>query len=141
MAEMEKLDIRWNAAKGRFTFKDGSHLPDQVRKLYRRSIWNLKEVNGEAKLIVERTGTKRVGLCLEWSGNKGAEVPASVVKVFAVKDKAMALAQTQMGSAHYVGSDQVLSSRSFAVELAEGEQIQVWLELGNRKEFSPVYTP
>ena len=73
MAEVEKLDIRWSAEKGRYTFKDGSHLPDQVRKLYRRDIWKLQGLNDEATLIIERTGNKQVSVCLQRSWKKGAE--------------------------------------------------------------------
>jgi len=139
--EVEKLDIRWSAEKGRYTLKDGSHLPDRVRKLYRRDIWKLEGLNGEAALIVERVSKRQVSVCLQWSWKNGVELPPTAVSVFAVKDKANAIAKLKYSPAAGGVSGSGTSAQTYWVELAEGEDIQLVLQIGNRKETSPVYTP
>ena len=65
----------------------------------------------------------------------------AVVNVFAVKDKANAMAKLNYSSIGGVAGGSASSSQSHSVELAEGEEIQLVLQIGNRKETSPVYKP
>jgi hypothetical protein len=140
-AEVAKLNIRWNADKNCFTFKDGSHLAEPIRILYRRQIWKVEGLNGEAAVVLERTNKHHVGVSLEWSGKKDQEMPPFVLKVFAVKNKANTLAELRRVSISAVAGDQAFSSQSFEVDLADGAEIQVQVEIGKREELSPVYRP
>jgi hypothetical protein len=134
--EFAKLDIRWNTEKQRYTFKDGSHLPDPVPTFYRRHIWKLEGVNGAATLTFERVDKKRVQVLLSCSGEDGNPTRQFNVKVFAVKDKSnplVELKQDPMGT----GS----SYQRGGMKLAEGEEIQAQLTVGEREQLSPVYRP
>jgi hypothetical protein len=142
VAKVAKLDIRWNAEKNRYTFKDGSHLPDPVHKLYRRQIWEPEVSIGKVELILERRDEKRVWVTLEWSGKKGEEAPRLDLSLFAVKDKASPLKRLGgSGSGHGSTGAEISSWRSFSVELAEGAEVQVRLSVNEREQLSPVYKP
>jgi hypothetical protein len=140
-AKVGKLDIRWNPEKQRYTFKDGSHLPGTIQKLYRRHIWKLDGLNGEAKLIVERLNKKYISVSLQWSGKKGQKMPPFTLSVFAVSNKAKALAELKQSSISALGGAEAFSSQSFQAELAEGTEIQARLLIRKREQVSPVYTP
>jgi hypothetical protein len=139
--EVAKLDIRWNPDQNRYTFKDGSRLPEPISKLYRRYIWKLDGLNGEASLIFERRNKKRVWVSLEWSGKKDQNVPSFVLNVFGVKDQGKPLAELRPSSISAVGGDEGFSAQSFEVELAEGAEIQARLKIAKRGQSSPVYKP
>ncbi len=140
-AEVAKFEIRWNAEKNRYTFEDGTHLPDPVRVLHRRHIWKLEGLNGEAELIIERTDKNRVWVCLQWEGKKGQDPPLFALQVFAAQDKEKCLAETnKIGIGSWAGN-QIFSSQSFHVELVENEGIQATLRIGDREQRSPIYTP
>ncbi len=141
VAEVGKLDIRWSPEKMRFTFKNGSHLPEPISVLYRRHFWKLDGMNGEASLVLERIDKKHVAVLLEWSGKKDREMPAFVLDLFAVKDMANKLAESRSTSISGSGGEEVFFSQSFQVDLADGEEIQARLKIGKREQVSPTYKP
>ncbi len=51
--DVDKLRIHWSREKVSYVFEDGTQLPDDV-KLYRRHIWPLEGLSGEAELTIER---------------------------------------------------------------------------------------
>lgn len=142
-AEVAKLDIRWNAEKQRYTFKDGTYLPEPVLKLYRRHIWKLEGLNGEAELILERSDEKHVSLALQWSGKTDQNMPPFTLNVFAVKEKPKILLEKRpMPSISSWAGDQVFSTHSYQLEVAEGGEVQVRLRIdGKREQVSPIYKP
>jgi hypothetical protein len=140
-ATVAKLDIRWNRDKNRYTFKDGSQLPERMQKLYRRQIWKLEGLNGEADLIFERMNEKRIRVSLEWSGKKDQKMPPFDLTLMAVKDRGKALAKLNPTSISCFGGDEAFSTQSFQVELAEGTEIQARLSVGKREKVSPIYNP
>jgi hypothetical protein len=140
-AAVAKLDIRWSAEKTRYTFADGSHLPESIRKLYRRHIWKVEGLHGEAALTFERIDIKHVWISLEWSGKTAQKMPPFLLNVFAVKDNANALAELRTMSISSFAGDQAFSSQIFHVELPDGDEVQARLKIGKREQLSPVYTP
>jgi hypothetical protein len=140
-AAVAKLEIRWDRGKQRYTFKDGTSLPERARNQYRRHIWKLEGLNGDAEMILERIDRRFVWVAVEWSGRSGDTLPAYTLRVFAVKDKTKPLAQLGSSSVSVRGGDQAYSSRSFQVELPEGDGVQARLSVGEREQVSPVFTP
>lgn len=140
-ANVAKLDIRWNRDKACYTFKDGSHLPEPIQKLYRRQIWKVDGLNGEAELILERMDNKYVQVNLHWSGKKDQPMPPFVLSLFAVNDKDNTLAELGPVSIGSWAGDQAFSSQTFKIEVAEGAEVQARLTIGKREQVSPVYIP
>jgi hypothetical protein len=138
VGHVAKLDIRWDAEKNRYTFKDGSHLPDPITKLYSRHSWKLPGLMVEATLTFERKDARFVNVSLAWSGKIDADSPPAVVNVFAAKNKAKAL--VKLGPIVSLGANGS-SSQATTIELAEGEEIQATLMLGKTEKLSPVYRP
>ncbi|HJZ59890.1 MAG TPA: hypothetical protein VKE74_33420, partial [Gemmataceae bacterium] len=131
-AAVAKLDIRWDRGKQRYTFKDGTSLSERARNQYRRHIWKLDGLNGEAEVILERIDQKSVRVSVEWSGRSGNTMPAYTLKVFAVKDRAKPLAQLSPSSVRVQGGAEAFVSQSFQVELPERAEVQARLTVGER---------
>src|SRR5262249_10831155 len=140
--EVAKLDIRWNAEQCRYTFKDGTSLPDPVQKLYRRNIWPIEGLNGEAEVLVVRENEQSVLVTLSWEGKAHAQMPRVKMEMFAPRNRSVALEKSIGMCSPLCGTDdQPRVDTSHTVELAEGEAMQVQLEFGQAKKLSPVYKP
>ncbi len=139
-AEVGKLKIRWNSAECRYTFADGSRLPDPVRKEYRRHIWTVDGLNGEAELILERQDEKLVRVFLEWSGKNGQQMPAFDLTVSEVGEK-NPLNRFGNSSVSGSGGSESFSSQSFQLTVREGTKLQARLVVGGREQQSPVFVP
>jgi hypothetical protein len=137
-AEVTKLGICWNAAQQRYVFKDGSHLPDLEPRIYRRAIWKLDGLAGEAELVFERRDPERVDVSYQWSGRTGTKVPGVVIVVFAVKDP-----KTPLEILESTNVDRAVSflSQGCQVDLPEGQEIQAKMTMGKKARLSPVYRP
>ena len=141
-AQVAKLAIRWNREQDRYTFEDGTCLPEPVRKFYRRHIWDLDGLNGEAELIVERQNDKYISVNLRWSGMTARKIPHFTLTLFPVKDKAKTLVELTPTSIGGVPGDESFSSQtSLQVELAERTEIQARLKIEEHERVSPVYNP
>jgi len=141
--KISKLDIRWNREQDRYTFKDGSSLPELVRKLYRRNIWKLEGLGGDAELILERSDLKKLHACLSWSGNLPAESPSFELVLFAVKDPMKPLVKWSALNVP-AKTETVLSgssSQAYGLDLDEGLEIQGRLTIGGRERVGPVFRP
>jgi hypothetical protein len=141
VAEVTKLDIHWSAEKARYTFKDGSYLPDRARKQYRRNIWKLEGLAGDAELVLERTNERHVTVLLHWSGSLHDMVPVTVVRVFGARDPATVLVEMSLGTIGIFAGDQAFSTESRVIELAEGDEVQVKLKIGEDEKLSPKFKP
>jgi hypothetical protein len=139
--EVEKAAVRWDAKLTRYTFQDGSHLPDPVRKLYRRHIWQLEGMNGEASLILERTSDQFVHASLNWSGKASEKMPTFSLDVFAVEHPAHPLTKLSSMSINATAGDEVFSSQSSQIGLPEGKEVRARLTIGEREQTSPAYRP
>jgi hypothetical protein len=145
-ADATKRAIRWNVEKQRYTWEDGSHLPDVQPKAYRREIWKLEGLQGEAEVVLERRDEKRVRVNYSWSGHVGVKLGPAEVEVLAPKGERVGartetLTRFRPSSLGAVAGDQAFSSQSHEVELPEGEEIQVKLTVGDSVKLSPVYKP
>jgi hypothetical protein len=141
VAEVDKLDICWNPALQRYTYTDGSHLPDPVRKTYRRSIWKLETRFGDSELILERKDDRHVIVIMQCRGTEKDVIPLARVKVSAATDEGKTLAAMQIGGVGGLAGGGTFSQESRLVELAEGEEVQVNLEIGKEVKVGPRYRP
>jgi hypothetical protein len=140
-AEVAALNIRWDGDKNLYTFKDGSHLPAVVQKLYRRNIWKIDGLAGEGSVVVERVSPKAVWVTFEWSGKKADQPGGAAVELFSVKDKTRPLAGKSVTNVNGNAGDDVFLTKGFQVEIPEGSEVEVRMTLGKRELTSPVYTP
>jgi hypothetical protein len=139
--EFAKLDIRWDAKQNKYTFKDGSSLPDLPVKHYRREIWKLDRVTGDGKVVVQRIHKGYIRLELTWSGPRGSKIEPGSLRLYVVNAKSAALAEiglASLASAAMDGSDYVDSSM---IELSEGQHVQIELVIGNTSARSSIYKP
>jgi hypothetical protein len=147
VSEARKRAIVWNAEKQRYTYADGSHLPDVQPKTYRREIWKLEGLEGEAKVVLERRDRERVRVEYNWSGQVGAKLGPAEVEVLAPRGERVGarlgktLTRFRPSSLGAVAGDMAFSVQSHEVELVEGEEIQVKLTIGDSVKLSPVFKP
>ena len=141
VGEFGKREVRWDERKGRYTFKDGSSLPDPPLKHCRREIWKLDGVKGEALLILERRDKRYVDVSLEWSGSAKAKLEPATIHVYAIANKSKPLVEMSISSIGALAGETAFSNESRVLELREGEQVQVELSIGKETKVSPVYRP
>lgn len=146
LEEFSKLEIRWDAGKGRYTFKDGSQLPEVSAKIYRREIWKLEGLGQEASLILERRDDRHVGVTVQQTLKAGEKSPRWSVRLFRLKDREKTLAQFPRTGGPGSGVRATAGAVSFASEssvmaLPEGEEVQAEFKLGEKSALSPVYKP
>jgi hypothetical protein len=141
VVDVAKLDIRWDAATGRYTFRDGQFLPEPVTKYYRRAIWKLDGLKREVTVILERRDLQYVHVTLERSVENGARLEPAVLRVVAVKDKSKSLAQLDVARLEADPGKSVWSTQGGTVAVREGESLQVEFTQGEEKRLSPVFTP
>jgi hypothetical protein len=136
-----KLDIRWDEAKKRYTFKDGSSLPDLPRLLYTRETWKLDGVPGEALVIVERIDRRHFRIELRWSGTKGTVIQQATVKVYNIMDRNAPLAEISLSRLATNARQYSGHVESRLVQLNEGDQVQLELASEKGTSRSSIYKP
>jgi hypothetical protein len=136
-AAVDKLGIRWDAGKARYTFRDGSTLPPPKR--YARITWEIKAFDTLATLIIERQDDEVVNFQLTEPLVNGPPVPQPSLRIFRVKNKEGTLAKfPKVGLRGQGGGGRWgISGR----KLPYGEAIQAELRLGSKSVLSPVYKP
>ena len=140
--KIAKLDIRWNAKKCCYTFKDGTCLPEPERTIYQRKIWRPKGMNGDAAIIFERTSKSRVSVGLTWMGDLTAKMPEYTLDVVQLRDKYKShpLGKVERDTSVDRDSYNSFLSQWFEIDAAEGTEFQR-LTIGKREQVSPVLKP
>jgi hypothetical protein len=124
-AEFSRSQIRWDADRCRYTFNDGTTLPE-IR--HEQFSWKPPLPEWSIEFTVQRMNPTCIEMRLSKSWQSGT-TPISSVKVYDVKAKDEPL--------YYFGS------RSTSVSLCakEGTEIQAELKFGETIQRSPVYKP
>jgi hypothetical protein len=139
-AAVDKLGVRWDAKKVKYTFPDGSTLPPPPR--YKRLTWEIKKFDTTATLTIQRQDEEVVNFDLYEEAVNGPPVPQSSLRVFRVKNKEETLATfPKVGfrvPANHGGSSW---QGRHGVELPVGQSVQVELKLGSKSVLSPIYKP
>jgi hypothetical protein len=140
-ADVAKLEARWNRERNCFTFKDGTQLPERVDKQYRRHIWKLDGLGGEAEMVLERMDAKHVRLITSWSGKAETKRPAYTLTLFAVKDQERELRKLGSSAVSTSGGQEAYFQELHEIELAEGTAVRARLVVDQKERLSPIYEP
>jgi len=140
-ADFGRLRVRWDPQGNRYTFRDGTALPDRPAKHYRRAIWNLDGIPGNAQVILERRDQRHVLVLFEWSGRTGTDLKGLTLQVLAGTNGGKPLAEAFPASVEATAGDQSFSQQLQLVELREGGQVRVRVSFGGKTRTSPVYKP
>jgi hypothetical protein len=139
-AAVDKLNIRWDSNKSKYTFPDRSTLPSPVR--YERMTWEINHFGATATLIIQRQDEEVVNIDLDEEAVNGPPVPQPSLRVFRVKNKKETLATfakvgmrvpPNVGGGRWQGMD--------GIKLPIGQAVQAELKLGDKTVLSPVYKP
>jgi len=144
--EVSSLGIRWDSTKGRYTFKDGTSLPDRPVRIYRREIWKMDGLDKQATLVFERIDAGHVSVVLTREGKGRRPATNWSVRVFASKSKEKSLVEFPLKGRSGPDSDDSMDGswskgEGSDFEIPEGEEIQVELKVGGKTSLSPVYKP
>jgi hypothetical protein len=140
-AHFAKHRVRWDPRENRYTFQDGTILPDRPVRHYRREIWKLDVIPGDGQVILERRDPRRVQILFEWSGKTGTDLKGLTLQVLAGTDGRHPLAEIFPSSLEATAGDQAFSQQSRLVELREGGPVRVRVSFGGKTRTSPVYRP
>jgi hypothetical protein len=133
--EASRLKIRWSETANEYVFIDGTSLPKIKRKIYRRESWQSKSPDVGVKVFIERQNQRIVSIWLDQShGPLAKRLPASTVfKVFRVKQKRHVLLDLGLTDGGIRAGQEI--------ELDEGDEIQIEVNIAKRTEVSPSFAP
>jgi hypothetical protein len=149
--EASSTKLRWDAAAQKYTFLDGTSLPEPEVKHYRREIWRPKADGLDVELILERDGPRSISVWVVESYEVGKPGPAAAFTVFDVSAKDKALAEFKAGGrrrefdadvpVEALGGKTGTSSTWKPCELKEGAEVQVKLVVRGESRLSPIFKP
>jgi len=146
-----KLSVRWDPARGQYTFADGTSLPPRAARSYQRAIWDLPIANTtEARLVLERRNDRYVQLEVRVAVPDQKSIAPATVRVSRVEDdvelvelKLPALGTTAHSSTATWsisgGGSGVVHTKLLA--LPEGTKLRAELQSGSSNSRSPVLEP
>jgi hypothetical protein len=151
VSEASNLKIRWNDGTQRYTFLDGTSLPEPEPKHYRREIWRPAIAGLDVELIIEREGPRSVWAWAVENYDTGRPAPVAVITVFDVNAKGGTLAEFKTGGRGSGGAPSTQVDASIGTngtrssgkgfKLVEGTEIQVGLVVDSKRHLSPIYKP
>jgi len=134
VADVEALNIRWNAGRNIYILPDGSSIREVKEPVYMRQIWKIPGLGPRADLIFERMDKDHVMLRLERSDPQRFD---SVVKVHQLGVPGKLLAEYRIPATDSPGSSQTSENVFFPA----GERVQAELISNGETTISPVFTP
>lgn len=137
VAEASKLAIRWDSKASKYTFLDGTSLPELNPNRYRELFWKPTLAGLKVELDIQRESRRYVGVGLSEYSVAGKPSPPGVIRVFNVKAKGTSLyefkTRDMMGGMAATGT---------TIRLDEGAEIQAELLIDGKKlQESPVFKP
>jgi len=144
VAELSRLAIRWDSARGEYTFLDGTTLPPEKRNIHVKHLWKQSLQDVRVELAVERLDHKSVaiGLWEEWKTTHTRT--SAVVKVFDPRAKEKVFCEFRLewspGTIH-AGVNEIGRSSGEVVRLDEGGKVQAELSTLHETWTSPVFNP
>jgi hypothetical protein len=138
-AAVDKLNIRWDSKKTKYTFPDGSMLPPPIS--YARITWEIKKFDAIATFTIQRQDAEVVNVELVAPLVNGPPVPQPSLRIYCVKNKDETLAKfPKVGFREARGGGS--SWRGWpGIKLPIGQSVQAELKLGDQTVLSPVYKP
>ncbi|MCP4710966.1 MAG: hypothetical protein GY869_20270, partial [Planctomycetes bacterium] len=137
--DFSKLDVRWNAELNKYTFKDGSYLPEAVKPYYRREIWRMEGSGVKAKIILERYDQRYVRVSLEEQAENGDEIKQGKFHVYYADSKKTILVRDDLDVSHGSFDQRIVIDSDTIFRLEVGSKVQVEYEIGGKVVKSEVY--
>jgi len=134
-AKAADLEIHWDSSAHKYTFVDGTSLPEPEHKHYFREIWRPMVVGLDVELILERVGPGDVSARVKGTHSAGEPAPIAVLQVFEPDAEDVVLVRFSVG-----GSTRATATRN-RFRLKEGRQVQVRLAVGKESQLSPIFKP
>jgi hypothetical protein len=141
VTDVGALDAHWDAQRNKYTFKDGSTLPEPLIKLYRREIWKLVEMPGEAEATVERIHKARIYVGIQWSGRRGQKIQPATLRVIVVNSEERRPIEISLAELTKAALEYDFYSAGEYLNVEEGRDVQLELVIGKESKHSPVYKP
>jgi hypothetical protein len=133
-----QLHVKWDAQQNRYTFSDGTTLPEAAKPVYRRQIWYLPSLGPDARLVLEREDPAHVFIMLWHSENRGRKVEKTTITICRPWNKGHPLAQFDIP--YSTGRD-VSQESTTEIELEAGAIVQASAVSKAGTEQSPKLTP
>jgi hypothetical protein len=151
VGEASEPKIRWHTDAQRFTFLDGTSLPEPEVKHYRREIWRPMVTGLDVELIMERKGPRSVSVWVVENYDTTKPSPVAVFTVLNVNAQDGTLAEFKTGGGKLdghpntqvetsIGSKGTRSSGK-GFQLAERTEVRVKLVVDGKSQLSPVWKP
>lgn len=150
--EISNLKIRWDPPTNRYTFLDGSTLPEPQAKHYRRDVWKPVSPGLDLVLVVERTSASTVSISLRENLGRPLPRPKMVLRIFNIDSKDKNLLEFKVDDAANMprsaykestlrGSRAGASWTGQIIDLEDGAKIQAEYSLDGKVQLSPTYKP
>jgi hypothetical protein len=148
LLQASKLAICWDAKQAKYTFLDGTALKPPDPNRYSTHSWKPKVAGLKIEFTVKRDSRKYVVLGLEDTYEIGNPGPREIVRVINIKAPQKALYEFQLSvppdippAVKFPPGTTFGRSMGVTIELAEGEQIQAVLVVGEKSYSSSVFKP
>jgi hypothetical protein len=150
LAAAGKLKIRWDPVTCRYTFLDGTCLPEIKAKQYRREVWKIRHQRLNGEVVVERQSPRLVSFSVsEQYDTRKARLGATVKLVdAAARDKPLAVLQIgklakggHTTAVTAIAGDNASSRTSQTLELNEGVAVQVLAIVDDTRLEGPTFKP
>jgi hypothetical protein len=131
---VDRLPIRWDAARNEYTFLDGSTQPSLDRQ-YHPENWDPRQPGLAMTVTVQRFNSHSISLHCNWQRSRPEQrFPPGVIQIFRAGDRTHPLTQFDF-------DDQGINSLIREMALTKGQQVVVKYTSGKTTLYSPVYTP
>jgi hypothetical protein len=150
MGGAAKLQIRWDPKQNKYTFLDGTSLPETPPKQYRQHVWDPGFTG--CKIMFARHNRRGLTVCLAVEYDSDKPLPPAVFQVFKIGSRDKPIVEFNSDEVNEFigfpakpekqgGGNNGLAGFSKTVELIEGTEVQVQLKLKDKLQTSPIYKP
>jgi hypothetical protein len=131
---VDRLPIRWDAARNEYIFLNGSTKPSLDRQ-YHPENWDPRQPGLAMTVTVQRFNSHRISLYCHWQRSRPEQrFPPGVIQMFRAGDRTHPLTQFDF-------DDIGISTLIREMALTKGQQVVVMYTSGRTTLYSPVYTP
>jgi outer membrane protein assembly factor BamB len=87
VSQVSVLKIKWDPRQNIYVFQNGTHLPQVVKKNFRRQIWKLNGLGfDDAELVLERKNDDWVDVTVSYTESPGVVLRPATLFLFDIKD-------------------------------------------------------
>ncbi len=122
LAEVAKLEIRWDDARDQYVFRDGTSLPENRPESFARVSWKPEVPGWEITISLHREDEEQVEVTLRYSGRLSLEAPRLELGVYADEDRNRRLASLDIPGARTPMFDQPPMSPQMQEMMEESRQ-------------------